>query len=283
MAKRSENIRVIAYLLVVLAAPLLMVSPALGAPLPSSAPLVADRDPRLAALTESVLYCQKTVGSVGEDGVADPNVYREYAVRLDQAQRKLRAVTYNDAAAPTVLDVKATASRLHGAADEVSTSHEAKVAADEAARKASEEAAAAARAEQAAAAAQSNSYASVQAARTAAAQTGATPYQGDDGVWHLQYHNDYGSASGDANGALTQWADGYYVAHDWSANGQRISSQPEYVEVDGQTYRLAGSQEVSRDTTWEDIEGWVHQNGGIGMQTCVEGGGYLVNHYEPVG
>ncbi len=30
------------------------------------------------------------------------------------------------------------------------------------------------------------------------------------------------------------------------------------------------------------MEGWVHANGGIGMQTCVEGGGYLINHYEPV-
>lgn len=279
MVKRSGSIRFIASLLVLLAAPLVLASPALGAPLPSPASLVAGQDPRLAALTESVLYCQKTVGSVGEDGVADPNVYREYAVRLDQAQRKLRAVTENDAAAPSVLDVKATATRLHGAADEVSTSHEAKVTADEAARKAAEEAAAA----EQAAAARENSYASEEAARTAAAQTGATPYQGGDGVWHLQYHNDYGSASGDASGALTQWADGYYIAHNWSDNGARISSQPEYVEVDGRTYRLAGSQEVSRDTTWEDIEGWVHQNGGIGMQTCVEGGGYLVNHYEPVG
>ena len=37
---------------------------------------------------------------------------------------------------------------------------------------------------------------------------------------------------------------------------------------------------VSYDTYWEEIEGYVHANGGIGFQTCVSGG-YLVTHYEP--
>lgn len=126
-----------------------------------------------------------------------------------------------------------------------------------------------------------NSFASKGAA-AAAAPAGASTYQSSDGAWHINYSNAYGTGSAASDGSVTKWADGYYIAHNWSDNGAKITGRTEYVEVDGKTYRLAGSQEVSRDTTWEEVEGWVHANGGIGMQTCVEGGGYLINHYEPV-
>lgn len=116
----------------------------------------------------------------------------------------------------------------------------------------------------------------------AAASAGATTYRGSDGVWHIDYSRAHGTAEAASDGGVTEWADGYYIAHDWSDSGAKITGRTEYVEVDGQTYRLADSKEVSRDTTWNEVEGWVHANGGIGMQTCVEGGGYLINHYEPV-
>ncbi len=115
-----------------------------------------------------------------------------------------------------------------------------------------------------------------------AAAAAATTYRGSDGVWHIDYSRAHGTAEAASDGGVTEWADGYYIAHDWSDSGAKITGRTEYVEVDGQTYRLAGSKEVSRDTTWNEVEGWVHANGGIGMQTCVEGGGYLINHYEPV-
>ncbi|WP_251159440.1 hypothetical protein [Caniella muris] len=124
-------------------------------------------------------------------------------------------------------------------------------------------------------------YAS-EAAAVAAAPAGATTYRGSDGVWHIDYSRAHGTAEAASDGGVTEWADGYYIAHDWSDSGAKITGRTEYVEVNGQTYRLAGSKEVSRDTTWNEVEGWVHANGGIGMQTCVEGGGYLINHYEPV-
>lgn len=119
-------------------------------------------------------------------------------------------------------------------------------------------------------------------AAVAAAPAGATTYRGSDGVWHIDYSRAHGTAEAASDGGVTEWADGYYIAHDWSDSGAKITGRTEYVEVDGQTYRLAGSKEVSRDTTWNEVEGWVHANGGIGMQTCVEGGDYLINHYEPV-
>lgn len=120
-----------------------------------------------------------------------------------------------------------------------------------------------------------------EAAAVAAAPAGATTYRGSDGVWHIDYSRAHGTAEAASDGGVTEWADGYYIAHDWSDSGAKIGGRTEYVEVNGQTYRLAGSKEVSRDTTWNEVEGWVHANGGIGMQTCVEGG-YLINHYEPV-
>lgn len=177
------------------------------------------------------------------------------------------------------------ASQVEGAtADLVEATAVAKAEVEEAQAKREAEAAAA-RAAAASASkgsgAYSNSFASKGAA-AAAAPAGASTYQGSDGAWHINYSNAYGTGSAASDGSVTKWADGYYIAHNWSDNGAKITGRTEYVEVDGQTYRLAGSQEVSRDTTWEEVEGWVHANGGIGMQTCVEGGGYLINHYEPV-
>lgn len=80
---------------------------------------------------------------------------------------------------------------------------------------------------------------------------------GGDGAWHVNYRNEYGTPSAAADGAVTQWDDNYYIAHNWSDNGKMITSQPEYVEVNGTTYKFAGSQEVARDTYYDDIKDWV--------------------------
>lgn len=59
-----------------------------------------------------------------------------------------------------------------------------------------------------------------------------------------------------------------------------IASKPSTVVVNGKTYHYVSSKVVSRDTTWDQVEGYVHANGGIGFQTCY-GDGYLITHYEP--
>lgn len=96
----------------------------------------------------------------------------------------------------------------------------------------------------------------------------------------MTYYNAYGTEEADANGAVTQWADRYFIAHDWSSNGQRIMSKPAHVVVDGQTYHYVSSRVVARDTTWSQIQGFAQANGGIAFQTCY-GANYLITHYEP--
>lgn len=99
--------------------------------------------------------------------------------------------------------------------------------------------------------------------------------------WYVVYHNDYGTAEAAADGSCTQWADHYFIAHSWSANGKRIASKPRYVVVDGVKYKYVSSMVVSRDSYFSEIEGFARANGGIAFQTCVPNG-YLVVHYEPV-
>lgn len=110
---------------------------------------------------------------------------------------------------------------------------------------------------------------------------GGSP-SGGSGAWNVNYYQDYWTDSAAADGSMTEWAPGYYIAHRYSANGQSIASRPGTVTVNGRTYRYVSSQNVSTDTTWDQVDGYVHQNGGIGFQTC-DGGTYLVTHYEPVG
>lgn len=120
-------------------------------------------------------------------------------------------------------------------------------------------------------------YASQQAAQQAA-QNGGEAVQADDGTWYVDYSVDYHSYSfGDG---VTEWEDGYYVAHNNTSSGQNIASQPGTVVVDGVSYRYVSSMVVPEGTNWQDVEGFVHANGGIGFQTCTDGG-YLITHYEP--
>lgn len=100
-------------------------------------------------------------------------------------------------------------------------------------------------------------------------------------TWTPSYYNAYGTAEADANGALTQWADNYFIAHDWSANGKRIASRPAHVVINGTTYHYVSEKVVSRDTYFDDtIKAFCYANNGIAFQTCY-GANYLITHYEP--
>lgn len=104
----------------------------------------------------------------------------------------------------------------------------------------------------------------------------------NDGIWRFSYYDRLWGAA-DEGGAMTRWADRYWIAHNWSYNGTQIAARHQYVEVDGVLYRYVSEQIVvpSRQY-WECIEEFVHANGGIGFQTCCGDGNYLVTHYEPV-
>lgn len=110
---------------------------------------------------------------------------------------------------------------------------------------------------------------------------GAARATGGDS-WNVSYRGTDDPSSANADGSTSRWADGYYIAHSWSAGGKEIASKPSTVTVNGKTYRYVSSEVVSRDADVDEVLGYARQNGGIGFQTC-SGGGYLVTHYEPVG
>lgn len=143
--------------------------------------------------------------------------------------------------------------RLQSGIDSVNADMQAKVEHDEAVRKAEEE---------------------KKARGSASAGSNATD------TWQPSYFNAYGTEAADPNGALTQWADNYFVAHNWSANGKRIASRPAHVIINGTTYHYVSEMVVNQGTYLEDIEAFCYANNGIAFQTCY-GANYLITHYEP--
>ena len=99
-------------------------------------------------------------------------------------------------------------------------------------------------------------------------------------TWTPSYFNAYGTEAADPSGALTQWADNYFVAHNWSANGKRIASRPAHVIINGTTYHYVSEIVVSQGTYLDDVAAFCYANNGIAFQTCY-GANYLITHYEP--
>lgn len=120
-------------------------------------------------------------------------------------------------------------------------------------------------------------------ARTGTAGGGGSTVKGmgAGGAWYASYRGTDNRAYANADGSLSEWKDGYYIAHDWSANGQMIALKPGTVVIDGQTYRYESSQVVSPDTAWDQVDDYVYSGGGIGFQTCTPDGNRLITHYVP--
>lgn len=200
-----------------------------------------------ATLTD-LLKAMQTSLADSEGQVQDESTRDALSTAIQNAEALLADESADDLAA-----YQSATDELNAAKASVDESVAAKKAAEETARKAEEE----------------------RKARGSAAQdANATD------TWHVTYYNAYGTEEADANGAVTQWADRYFIAHDWSSNGQRILSKPAHVVVDGQTYHYVSSRVVTRDTTWSQIQGFAQANGGIAFQTCY-GANYLITHYEP--
>lgn len=200
-----------------------------------------------AALTDLVKTMRTSLAN-SEGQVQDESTREALSTAIQNAESLLADESADDLAA-----YQSATDELNAAKASVDASVAAKKAAEEAARKAEEE----------------------RRARGSASQdANATD------TWHVTYYNAYGTEEADANGAVTQWADRYFIAHDWSSNGQRIMSKPAHVVVDGQTYHYVSSRVVTRDTTWSQIQGFAQANGGIAFQTCY-GANYLITHYEP--
>lgn len=200
-----------------------------------------------AALTDLVETMRTSLAD-SEGQVQDESTREALSAAIQNAESLLADKSMDDLTA-----YQSATDELNAAKASVDASVAAKKAAEEAARKAEEER---------------------RARGNAAQDANATD------TWHVTYYNAYGTEEADANGAVTQWADRYFIAHDWSSNGQRIMSKPAHVVVDGQTYHYVSSRVVTRDTTWSQIQGFAQANGGIAFQTCY-GANYLITHYEP--
>lgn len=103
-----------------------------------------------------------------------------------------------------------------------------------------------------------------------------------DNIWHVSYVYCQGASAAPADGSVGLWAEGWFIAHNYTANGQMISSMPEYVEVDGQVYQYAYSWQAG-DMITEDEVAQIRSGGGITFQTCITSDLNLMVHYNPVG
>lgn len=123
--------------------------------------------------------------------------------------------------------------------------------------------------------------ASVEQKRIADLRGSASADSNAEDTWTLVYYNAYGTDAADNSGALTQWADNYFIAHDWSANGHRIASKPAHVIVNGQTYHYVDYRILPARGSIDAYFGWVKSNNGVGFQTCYGTTQIFVSHYEP--
>ena len=85
-----------------------------------------------------------------------------------------------------------------------------------------------------------------------------------------------------ADGSVSEYCDGYFVAHRGTKNGNMIASKPRRVVVDGKSYHYVSSTIVDDDTDLDYALSYLRQNGGIGFQTCtIPSGRDILVHYEP--
>lgn len=239
-------------------------------------------DEGIATLSEAALYASSAAAPLDAGSVKDPATYCELDALIAQANRDIQALARRGSTGSGVfggvsgaMDARVLGDRLHTAADAATRSAEEKAAETRAAEQRAAERRAAEEREDQALRGTTGQGSPAGAVAYGDAQ-GSAP-DGDDGAWNVSYRDEYGAAEGAADGACTQWADGYYVAHDWSDSGEQIASKPGTVVVDGQRYAYAGSMVVPEGSDYyaSGVYDFTHADGGIGFQTCCDGG-YLV-------
>ena len=104
--------------------------------------------------------------------------------------------------------------------------------------------------------------------------------------WIISYYVDLDAPEADPQGMVTMIKpEGYFEAHRWSANGQKIATLPEWIQVDGILYQFAGLRVGSYLESPEFYPDWWrpfwNHDGCIGLQTCEGDYEYLVLCYRP--
>lgn len=134
----------------------------------------------------------------------------------------------------------------------------------------------------AAAAAAARAYASKEAAESAAASSGGHATQSSNGTWYVSYRGNDQEGTANADGSVSEYRNGYFIAHRHGPNGKIIATRPNSVVVDGKSYHYVSSIVVDDDSSFDDAYAYARQNGGIGFQTCtIPTGGDIIVHYEP--
>ena len=101
------------------------------------------------------------------------------------------------------------------------------------------------------------------------------------GTWTPSYGYAYNGQADVDKGGLWEWANGYYAAHNYTAEGQMIASTPGEVCIGGRTYVYDHTEYGSHTEEYIPAHR-LNGDGSIWMQTCVNGAGdFMVNRYVP--
>lgn len=81
---------------------------------------------------------------------------------------------------------------------------------------------------------------------------------------------DYGAADAKADGSLTEWAENYYITHDWSDYGKQILTMipGDTVTVNGHTFVVEGVFEYPKASFLNEVR-QITGDDTIILQTCV--------------
>lgn len=99
-------------------------------------------------------------------------------------------------------------------------------------------------------------------------------------LWHVEYVSCRGEPSAPADGSIGEWADGWFVAHSNTPNGNMIASFPAKVEVDGRIYHLA-EKWIAQDLITTEEVARIRAKDGIVFQTCINEDLNWMVKYEP--
>jgi hypothetical protein len=103
-----------------------------------------------------------------------------------------------------------------------------------------------------------------------------------DGAWYISYRGNDQEGTANADGSISEYREGCFIAHRSGPNGKIIATKPSRIVVDGKSYHYVCSTVVASDSAFADAYAYARQNGGIGLMTCtIPAGGDIIVHYEP--
>lgn len=99
-------------------------------------------------------------------------------------------------------------------------------------------------------------------------------------IWSISYIPCQGADSAPLDGSIGLWADGWFIAHRHTPNGQKIASFVPKIEMDGQLYIMDDTWISSDEITLDEIAR-IRANNGITFQTCIDEATNYMVHYRP--